>query len=104
MSWTRPYIVIRVGEEGRTEIVHSTMGIKDARYWLQYIAMPGDAVFQTPAHPKCNGQGEPIYYAHLVSRGKIRHDQQLWTNEIVRGQSLALPTTDEGAPPKDLRG
>ena len=90
MAWDKPYIVIRADESGGATIVHSAANIKDARYWLQYIAQAGDALFQTPAHPKCTGQDKPSYYAHLIARGKIAHDEQQWVTTTLRGKELRL--------------
>ena len=90
MAWDKPYIVIRVGEDGNAAVVHSALNIKDARYWLQYIAQAGDALFQTPAHPKCAGQDKPSYYAHLIARGKIAHEESFWIAATLHGKELKL--------------
>ena len=92
MAWDKPYIVVRIGEDGSAAVVHTAAMIKDARYWLQYIALPGDALFQTPAHPKCTGNAEPTYYAHLRARGKIEHDEKLWTETTLKGKPLRFPS------------
>jgi hypothetical protein len=81
VSWTSPYIVVRV-EEGIARVIHEAKLIKDARYYLQYIAMPGDALFQTSAHPKYVGDGSPLYQAHLIARGNIDHEEQNWLSKL----------------------
>jgi hypothetical protein len=81
----RAYVFCRITGPGTTEFVHSAAGIKDAKYWLTYIAQPGDALCQTPAHPKYNGNGEPTYYAHLVKRGSIAYNEAEWKELLNKG-------------------
>lgn len=78
MSWDKPYIIGRPQKTGQVTIVHSCATVKDANYWLSYIALPGDAVFLTPAHPKHAGGEMPIYQAHLLTRGKTERDESKW--------------------------
>lgn len=94
MSWNTAYIIVRVAEDGSASVVHQADKIKDARYWLQYIALPGDAILQTPAHPKYSGDGSPLYQAHLFARGKINHDEKEWEKMALKGATklnLAAP-------------
>ena len=81
-NWKIPYIIIRVSADGSVSKVHETEKIKDARYWLSYIAQPGDAIFQTPAHPKHEGGESILYKAHLVGRGDISYNAEEWS-ELV---------------------
>ncbi len=93
MSWNTEYIIIRTDASGCAQIVHEARSIKDSRYWLQYIALPGDAIFTTSLHPKYSGNGTPLYSAHLVSRGKIEHDEAKWRKQVLSsGVELQLPT------------
>lgn len=78
MAWNKPYIIIRIAADGSVTKVHETEKIKDARYWLSYIALPGDAIFQTPAHPKHEGGENILYKAHLIERGNIGYDEPSW--------------------------
>ncbi len=78
----KAYITVRVGADGVAEVVYQADTIKDARYWLSYIAMPGDALFTTPSHPKYAGNGAPTYMSHLVSRGKTEHDAAAWKKQV----------------------
>ena len=90
MSWNTPYIVIRLGDDESVEVVHSAASLKDARYWLQYIAMPGDAIFLTPAHDRHKGDGPPEYKAHLISRGKIDYNEDRWKDQIELESPVAF--------------
>ena len=91
MSWKQSYIVIRTDEQGEAQVVHQTETIKDAKYWLAYIALPMDALLQTPAHPKYEGAGFPTYKAHLVKRGEVSYDQNTWeTTTGIRIDELPL--------------
>lgn len=92
-NWEKPYIIIRISTEGQTQIVHSCDTLKDAKYWLSYIAVAGDAIFTTPAHPKNTGS-MPLYFAHLVSRGNTEHDENKWKNNFLKAvQNFVLPTS-----------
>ena len=78
----KAYITVRVSPDGLAEVIYQADTIKDARYWLSYIAIPGDALFTTPSHPKYAGDGTPIYMSHLVSRGKTEHDIAAWKKQV----------------------
>ena len=97
MAWETPYIIVRTNEQGKALIVHTGQKLKDTRYWLQYIALPGDAILKTTEHPKYDGQGgAPSYYAHLKSRGDIQHDEAAWKAQVTpEGGSLVLPSSQE---------
>lgn len=91
-NWNHLYIVIRINETGTAEVVHTCSTMKDANYWLTYIALPGDAIFNTPLHPKNTGP-TPVYYAHLVSRGKTEHDEKKWKENFLKSiPNLVMPT------------
>ncbi len=83
MEWKNAYILVRPEADGTVKIVHTAEKLKDARYWLQYIALAGDAVFVTPANPQYKGKsGEPTYMSHLIARGKIDHTESKWKNQV----------------------
>ena len=92
MPWEDPYIHVRVDEHGVAKIVHAAKSTKDARYWLQYIALAGDAIFTTPSHPQYAGNGTPVYMAHLVARGKIEYSEEGWKRQVLsEGQAVQIP-------------
>lgn len=86
MEWKTSYILVRPRPDGACEIVHAAEKIKDSRYWLQYIAQPGDAIFVTPRNPQYKGDGEPTFSANLLKRGKIEHDELQWRVQNNCGQ------------------
>ncbi|MCC6932896.1 MAG: hypothetical protein IT292_06550 [Deltaproteobacteria bacterium] len=86
-TWTIPYIIVRVGSDGSVTKIHETEKIKDARYWLSYIAQPGDAIFQTPAHPKHDGGESILYKAHLIERGNVGYDADQWSRLVGKKPS-----------------
>jgi hypothetical protein len=91
MQWAKPYIVVRITPDGSTSKVHETEKIKDARYWLTYIALPGDAIFQTPAHPKHEGGDKILYKAHLIARGNVSYDENAWHKMVnTNGKAIEL--------------
>jgi hypothetical protein len=94
VSFKSAYVVVRVTPEGVVSVAHTANTIKDARYWLQYIAEPGDAVFQTPAHPKYAGGGDLKYQSHLVKRGEIVYDEAKWKKQVAPNGNVQLPTAE----------
>ncbi len=91
MAWNTAYIIIRLDQNGVANIVHQADAIKDARYWLQYIALPGDAIFATSAHPKFTTAANPVYQAHLLSRGKIEYSEMNWKKMVKKeGAEIAF--------------
>ncbi|MCC6952928.1 MAG: hypothetical protein IT290_02300 [Deltaproteobacteria bacterium] len=90
MNWETPWVVLRVKESGQASVVYACKTVKEGKYWLQYIAQPGDAMFQTPLHPKCAGTTEPTYFAHLIARGDIGHDRGSWEQSVLKGAGLVV--------------
>jgi hypothetical protein len=87
--WTTPYAIIRPTTEGKAVIAHAAADLKRANYLLQYIAEPGDALFQTPLHPKVNG-GAPKYSSHLVQRGKFSYSYEEWLKTCCGGKDVTF--------------
>lgn len=97
MSDGAKYIFIRINAEKKAEIVNSCESIKDANYWLNYIAEPGDAMFITPSHPKHGGGNAPEYHSHLISRRNVGRDEDEW-RAIVKLDSSDLSQIFQVAP------
>ena len=92
METTTPYIILRVDEDGKASTVKDNDKLKDATYWLNYIAEPGDALFITDKHPKYQGEGEPTYRAHLAKRGQVEYDKGKWLKMLGKEEnSIELP-------------
>ena len=77
MNWKSPFIVYRVSENGKLEEVFHAEDLKKAKYWLTYIAQPGDVLCQTPAHPRNEGD-KPRYWSHKQKSGTPSSDQKGW--------------------------
>jgi hypothetical protein len=77
MNWSSPFIVYRVSADGKLQEVFHAQDLKKAKYWLTYIAHPGDVLCQTPAHPKNPGD-EPKYWSHKHQSGTSSSDQKNW--------------------------
>jgi len=77
MEWKSPFIVYRVSEDGSISEVFYANNLKDAKYWLTYIAKPGDVLCKTPAHPRHNGD-RPEYWSHKQQSGTPCSDQEGW--------------------------
>ena len=92
MNWEQPYVILRAKQNGEVEVAHEASTIKDARYWLNYIAEPGDALFQTPAHPKHTAGHNLEYKAHLIGRKEVGYDETAWLQMATKdGVAPKLP-------------
>ncbi|MBX7144382.1 MAG: hypothetical protein K1X79_08035 [Oligoflexia bacterium] len=79
MDWKSPFIVYRIGSDGKLEEVFHAQDIKKAKYWLTYIAQPGDVLCRTPAHPKHSGKSkQPEYCQHKEQSGAPSSKEDAW--------------------------
>ncbi len=79
MAFTSPFIVYRMNTASVLEEAFHTEELKKAKYWLQYIAVPGDVLCRTPAHPKYGGQGGAAeYWQHKDAKGKLALNFDDW--------------------------
>ncbi len=50
-----------------------------AKYWLTYIAQPGDVLCKTPVHPKHSKEGKsPEYWSHKEGTGSPTTNEMGW--------------------------
>lgn len=82
MDWKTPLIIVRPQADGKVLVVNESASLKDARYWLNYIAEPFDALFLTPLNAKYVGSGDPIYSCHLISRAKTEYNENAWKEKV----------------------
>lgn len=97
MNWSNPFAIFRVSAEGKLEIVHVAKDLKSAKYWLTYIAAPGDVLCKTPAHPKHSGASQkPEYWSHKESGGVPGNNETKWL-EFAKSSNcdLNFPETDQ---------
>lgn len=79
MNWKSPFAVYRISPEGKIEQVHIAQDLKSAKYWLTYIAQPGDVLCKTPAHPKhTKSSSQPEYWSHKESSGSPTTSEEQW--------------------------
>lgn len=79
MSWTTPYAILRLDGEGKAQIVSSPEDVVKAKYWMQYIAEPFDALCKTPLHPKHSKKSQnPEYWSHKDMSGKPSYAEDEW--------------------------
>ena len=79
MEWKSPYIVYRINAEKALEEVFWAQDIQKAKYWLTYIAQPGDVLCKTPAHPAhSHTKPAPEYWSHKESSGKPCTNEAAW--------------------------
>lgn len=93
MNWTAPFAIYRVSPQGEIIQVHVAADIKAAKYWLTYIAQPGDVLCKTPAHPKHSKSSlKPEYWAHKEVSGSSTISEERWVRIAKdRNCSFAFP-------------
>ncbi len=78
MKWDKSYIIVRPIQNYLMSVLHTTDTLKDARYWLQHVASPNDAIFITPLHGQYKGDGNPVYMCHVQDKGRAEFNEQQW--------------------------
>jgi hypothetical protein len=79
MEWQQPFVIYRITAEGKLEAVHWAADIKSAKYWLTYIAQPGDVLCKTPTHPKhTKAKDCAEYWSHKEQSGSPKSDETAW--------------------------
>ena len=79
MDWTTPFVVYRIREDNTLEEVFHARDLKKAKYWLTYIAQPGDVLCKTPLHPKhSKANKEPEYWSHKENSGQASSNIASW--------------------------
>ena len=79
MEWTAPFIVYRITDDAKFEEVFHCNDIKKAKYWLHYIAKPGDVLCRTPIHPKhSKSKNRPEYCSHKETKGGPCSEESKW--------------------------
>lgn len=79
MEWSAPYVVFRINASSKLEQVYLAQDIKQAKYWMGYIAQPGDVLCKTPAHPRHSKKGNaPEYWSHKEATGTLSNEEARW--------------------------
>ena len=79
MDWNSPFVIYRISPEGKLTQVHVAPDIQKAKYWLTYIAQPGDVLCKTPLHPKHSKKNsQPEYYSHRAESKTVVTDENGW--------------------------
>ena len=89
MDWHSPFVVYRITPEGKLQEVFHAHTLKKARYWLQYIAQPGDVCCMTPMNAK-HSQKTPKaeYLGHKEKSGQPTWDEKRWA-EIAKSKNIS---------------
>lgn len=78
-GWVTKFIVLRPDTvESALREVFRTDDFQKARYWLQYIAQPNDALCTTPLHPKHATGTQLGYKSHKISSGETAANEDQW--------------------------
>lgn len=82
MDWNVPFVIYRVTEDGKLDEVFHAADLKMAKYWLAYIALPGDVLCKTPMHPKHSKIARaPEYWSHKENGGSAAQDEPTWRKQ-----------------------
>src|SRR5215210_2892891 len=89
MNWTTPFVIYRITNEGKLDEVYHAGDLKMAKYWLQYIAQPGDVLCKTPVHPKHSKSGTRAeYWSHKDTGGPATNEDQ-WRSHASKNHCSA---------------
>jgi hypothetical protein len=96
MAWTKPFAIYRVNEHGTLEPVYLCEDVKKAKYWLSYIAQPGDVLCRTPAHPKHSKTTNiPEYWCHREQERSSLSEESRWRLFVKPdGDEIAFPDSE----------
>ncbi|MBN8550326.1 MAG: hypothetical protein J0M12_13505 [Deltaproteobacteria bacterium] len=100
MDWSSPFIVYRINAEGKLEEVFHAEDLDKAKYWLTYIAKPGDVLVKTPKHPSHSGKSPtPEYWSHKELSGTPTAKEDAW-NKIAKQKApdVAFPQEQQKHP------
>jgi hypothetical protein len=79
MEWHSNFVIYRVLPDGKLLEIFNANSLKDAKYWITYIAEPGDLLCNTPLHPKHSKKDKyPEYWCHKPLKGRVSSDQEDW--------------------------
>lgn len=79
MEWKTSYVVYRISAKGTLEEVYHTDLSKKAKYWMNYIALPGDMLCRTPIDPKHSKQTKMAeYVCHKIATKSTSTDRAAW--------------------------
>ena len=95
MEWRSTYIIYRINSETILEEVYHGDDLKKVKYWLRYIAQPGDVLCRTPIHAKHSHAGTTAEYRqHKGPGGKVLTNQEEWF-QSARAKSPDLEFPEE---------
>jgi len=95
MDWKIPFVIYRITAENKLEEVYHALDIKQAKYWLTYIAQPGDVLCKTPLHPKhSKATPRPEYWSHKAQSGTPAAKEEEWTG-IAKEKNFCDPFPEQ---------
>jgi hypothetical protein len=85
MEWNVPFVIYRISADGKLEEVFHAADLKMAKYWLTYIAQPGDVLCKTPLHPKHSKSSKsPEYWSHKEVSGVPAQNEPGWKEQAEK--------------------
>ncbi len=95
MEWSSPFIIYRISQDAKLEEVYHASDLKRAKYWLTYIAQPGDVLCKTPAHPKHSHTSKcPEYWSHKAQSGLPLSQEEKW-KEFAKSKNFTFIFPEE---------
>lgn len=98
MSWTVPFVVFRLAPDKKITEVFECDDLQKAKYWIKFIAEPGDVLCRTPLSPKHSKKNtQPEYWCHKETSGQPTTDEQGWRTQIQQTwPDFEFPSSSQG--------
>lgn len=85
MEWISQFVVYRIDTDCSLIEVYHTDDIKSAKYWMQYIAEPGDLLCKTPLHPRHSKASKRAeYWSHKARDNSLCREEDDWNDLASR--------------------
>ena len=97
MSWNFPFVVFRFKDNKVTQVFECA-DLQKAKYWIKYIAVPGDVMCRTTASPKHSKKDDkPEYFCHKESSGQPVTNEKAW-EEYTKKNALTFEYPSQPLP------
>ncbi|MBX7136921.1 MAG: hypothetical protein K1X83_02980 [Oligoflexia bacterium] len=83
MSWKTPFVVYRFSGDKQVTEIFECEDLQKAKYWIKYIAEPGDVLCRTPLSPKHSKSSDRAeYWCHKEQSGQAETNEERWKETL----------------------
>lgn len=83
MAWKSPFVVYRFSTEKKVTEIFQCDDLQKAKYWIKYIAEPGDVLCRTPLSNKHSKKSECAeYWCHKEQSGSPETNESQWREKL----------------------